>query len=354
MLESLQDIDDILLFGLWCISAFLIIASVLVSIWLSVRRVYRNRRDAIVNAHQAEFESLLQKLLGTELLAREITLPDHIRHDRTAVTTALLKFFKLVRGDDAAKLRQIVKELQLEPIVITATRYGNRGKRMRAQHVLSFLESSTSLKTIADRLYADDKYIRLSVARCLARRRVMSLISEVSEAIAFAFPKEDKLLTDVLYRFGSDAIPRFERMVSQSKDATVIAGVLETLILLRPENTTINFSDLITHEDERVRAAIVQLSTICKGDYHQDLLLEGLKDESRKVKIRALKMAAKSKRSDSFAQVHRLMEDPFMWIRYWAMRSAMTKGHSGNALLRTLARREGMVGMLADDVLQES
>ncbi len=354
MLASLQGIDDILLFGLWCISAFLILVSVIVSIWLSFRRIYRNRRDKNVSARQTEFESILQSLLGTPLLACDITLADYIRHDRTAITTALLKFFKIVRGEDAAKLRQIVKELQLEPIVIEATRYGNRGKRMRAQHVLSFLESSSSLKTIANELYSDDKYIRLSVARCLARRRVMSLISEVSEAIAFAFPNEDKLLTDVLHRFGPKAIPRFERMVSQSKDPTVIAGILETLILLKPEDSTIDFAYFSNHRDERVRAAIVQLSTICKGEKHQDLLLHGLSDASRRVKIRSLKIAAKSKRSDCFTQIYRLMEDPFMWVRYWAMRAAMTKGHSGNALLRTLARQDGHVGILADDVLQET
>ena len=354
MLESLKGIEDILLFGLLSASAVLILTSLATAIWLSFRRVYRNKRDKSVQDRQAEFEGILQKLLGTPKLARDIELPPHIMSDRTAITAGLLKFFKLVRGKDSTKLKVIVHELQLEPIIIQATKYGNRGKRMRAQHVLSFLDTSRSLKVISDSLYSDDKYIRLSVARCLARRQVISLISEITEALVTAFPNEDGLLTDVLFRFGADAIPRFEGMIERSQNPTIIAGLLETLILLRPETSLIGFVALSTHADERVRAAAIELSIICKGEDHKDLLLLGLSDDSRMVKIRSLKLAAKSKRSDTFADIYRLMNDPFMWVRYWAMRAALNKGQSGQSLLRTLSKRDNKIGNLAEDVLLES
>jgi len=351
MLDLLKNTEDVLLFTLWCISATLIILSISVAIWLSVRRVRRNRRNAGIESRQLRFEAFIQDLLSRDEFPKDVVLPAEIRSDRTAVTAGLLRFFKLVRGDDALKLKIIVERLDLESVVQAAITWGNRGKRMRAFHVLSFLDTSSSLKTICKYLYASDKYVRLSVARCIARRRVMSLISEVAESISFAYPKDEKILADVLSRFGSKAIPRIESLAQKHEDPTIIAGVLETLIILRPEKSQLNMGDLVNHSDERVRAAAIELSTIMQEQ--EDLLLTGLADSSRKVKIRSLKVAAREKRTDTFADLYRLMNDPFMWVRYWAMRAALNTGQSGETLMRSLSRQGNSVGDLAVDVLRE-
>jgi len=312
MLDLLKNIENVLLTTLWCISGALILISILVALWLSFRRVYRNNQSRYTLTRQTEFEQFLQHLLTQETFPADFELPSNIRADRTAITAGLLKFFKLVRGDDALKLKIIVDKLRLEPVVQNAITWGNRGKRLRAFHVLSFLDSSSSLKTISEYLYSTDKYIRLSVARCIARRRVMSLISEVSESVAYAFPNDPSILADVLYRFGRKAVPRIEGLANHSTNSTVIAGVLETLILLRPETTQLNLTYFIKHTDERVRAA-----------------------------------------AETFADLYRLMNDPFMWVRYWAMQAALNVGHSGQTLMRALSRQSGGVADLAVDVLKE-
>ena len=351
MLDLLKNTEDVLLFTLWCISASLIILSIAVALWLSFRRVHRNQRDAKIMAHQVEFEGYLQELLSKETFPSEFILPAHIRSDRTAITAGLLNYFKLVQGEDALKLKIIVKRLDLESVVQAAITWGNRGKRMRAFNVLSFLDTSSSLKTICKYLYTSDKYVRLNVARCIARRKVISLISEVAESLSFAFPNDEKIMSDVLSRFGPKAVPRIEAMAEQHTDPTVIAGILEALILMRPERSQLDMSKFIEHPDDRVRAAAVELSTILNTQ--DDLLLTGLADSSRKVKIRSLKVAAREKRSDTFADLYRLMNDPFMWVRYWAMQAALNTGQSGETLMRTLSRQHTAVGDLAVDVLRE-
>ncbi len=353
MLDLLKNIENVLLFTLWCISASLIVLSLAVAIWLSVRRILRNFWDNRTARYQSQFEAILQELLITEDIPDGFELPSEIRSDRTAVTGALLKFFKLVKGDDATRLKIIIEELNLEPIIQDAITWGNRGKRMRAFHVLSFLDSSSSLKTISNYLYSSDKYIRLSVARCLARRRVMSLISEVAEAIAFAFPYDERILADVLRRFGRKAVPRIETLADNTKNPTIKAGVLETLVLLRPERTALDLNTFMENADERVRAAAVDLSTLTHGLNHRDLLLDGLADGNRTVTIRSLKVAAKENRKETFGDLYRLMNDPFMWVRYWAMQAALKTGQSGETLMRALARQGTDVGELAFDVLKE-
>ncbi len=353
MLDLLKNIENVLLFTLWCISACLILSSLGVALWLSIRRVRRNKKQFQIQSRQVRFESYLRELLAEKDLPKNITLPSDIRSDRTAVTAGLLKYFKMVKGDDAEKLKTIVERLNLEKVVQAAITWGNRGKRMRAFHVLSFLDTSSSLKTICNHLYSSDKYVRLSVARCIARREVQSLISEVCEALTFAFPKDEKILADVLSRFGQDAIPRIQSMAIRSQNPTIISGVLETLILLRPEHFDLELGSFIQHRDERVRAAAVELSTISQNSGQSDLLLEGLTDHSRKVKIRSLKIAARQKRTDCFADIYRLMRDPFMWVRYWAMQAALNSGQSGETLVRVISRQPDAVGDLAVDVMKE-
>ncbi len=353
MLDLLKNIENVLLFSLWCLSASLVILSVLVALWLCYRRLRRNARDAGIAERQARFETYLQELLMMDAFPKDFELPRDIISDRTAVTSGLLKFFKLVSGDDALKLKIIVEKLSLEDVVTAHITWGNRGKRMRAFHVLSFLDSRSSLKVISKYLFSSDKYIRLSVARCVARRQVMSLISEVAESLSYAYPKDEKILADVMSRFGQSAIPRIESMAQRNGNATIIAGVLEALIILRPEDCTLDLRAFSEHDDERVRAAAVELSTIVYSFEKDDLLLQGLSDESRKVKIRSLKVAARQKRKDCFADFYRLMNDPFMWVRYWAMRAALNTGQSGETLMRSVSRQTTTVGDLAVDVLKE-
>ncbi len=351
MLDLLKNTEEVLLFTLWCLSASLVFLSITVALWLSMRRIYRNRRQDKVREHQEEFEGYIQFLLDKDTIPSDFVLPAHIRSDRTAVTAGLLKYYKLVSGDDALKLNVIVERLDLERIIQAAISWGNRGKRMRAFNVLSFMDTSSSLKTICKYLYSTDKYVRLSVARCIARRRVISLVSEVIESLSFAFPDDEKILTDVISRFGTKAIPRIETIAEKHTDPTVISGILEALINLRPENCRLDMQCFIDHPDERVRAAAVELSTIL--DRHNDLLPVGLADNSRKVKIRSLKVAAREKRTDCFADLYRLMNDPFMWVRYWAMQAALKTGQSGETLMKTLSRQPTIVGDLAIDVLRE-
>lgn len=353
MLDLLKSTENVLLFSLWCISAVLILSSVLMALWLSFRRIRRNKLARQNAARQQSFETFLQELLSAEYLPDKLTLSPDIRSDRTVVTSGLLKFFKIVSGEDALKLKQIIKRLDLEPVVQAAITWGNRGKRMRAFHVLSFLDTSSSLKTVCEHLYSPDKYVRLSVARCIARRKVLSLIFEVAEAVTFAFPKDEKILADVLRRFGVKAIPHIQDMAKRKHNPTIIAGVLETLVLLRPENCDLELAKFMEHEDNRIRAAAVELSSISRSVNHIDLLGLGLKDDSRKVKIRSLKIATRQKRKDLFADIYRLMNDPFIWVRYWAMQAALNTGQSGETLMRALTRQTSSISDLAVDVLKE-
>ena len=128
---------------------------------------------------------------------------------------------------------------------------------------------------------------------------------------------------------------------------------METLVLLKPETSQLDFSNFIKDSDPRVRAAAVALSTVSNGKNHRDLLQDGLVDESRTVKIRSLKVAAAENRPETFGDLYRLMSDPFMWVRYWAMQAALKTGQSGETLMRSLSRQGGNVGDLATDVLKE-
>ena len=353
MLDLLRGIENILLFTLLAISASLVIVAVLTAIILSLRRLYRNQRDAKTVVRQKRFEAFIQKRLGDTDLAIDLDIPPDIRQDRTAIVTALLKFFKIVRGEDSSRLKILVEELHLEPIVLEATKIGNRGKRMRALTVLSFLHTRSSLMTIAEHLYSEDKYIRLSVARCLARRGVLSLLSEVSESVSTAFPKDEKIMADVLLRFGPDAVPLLESLVERSKSKTIAAGALEALILLRPANTKLDLSDMMFAKDARIRAATVDFSTVCEYDHSREILSMGLADESLKVKIRSLKIALREQRPETFSNLYKLMHDPHLWVRYWAMRASLKSGTSGMTLMRSISRRDGQLGKLAGEVLLE-
>lgn len=315
-----------------------------------IRRIVRNRHAAQRAKEKTVFQAYLKEALKQDVDERT-RLENAPDCSPSEMADVLLHYFRTLKGDKLEQLKDITSGSVLEDSLVRETFKGIRGSRMRALRALSYLNSQRSLQVIFDNLESEDKYVRLTAARCLVIRESDWYLNSILDSIHEAFPQDYKLIASILEGFGANIVEPLEDFIRQTENNILKTACLETLILIRPPQTSLDLNSLMSNEEETVRAAALALSTMASyegaGDPAVDPLRLGLQDEAVSVKIRAAKMACAIRRSDIISDLYKLTEDPVMWVRYWSLRAIWMSGQSGQKFVMSLTKSNEMANSVA-------
>jgi len=324
----------------WAIAFLFLGLSCLICLGMVIRRIFRNRKAKFRDKQRENFQAYIINQLRADVEAfHDLKMPAcHIQD----VTDIFLHHFQTLKGQKKNMLQDMIYDSGIEEKIVASTRVGTRGVRMRAVRVLSYLDTQNSLQVIFESLSSDDKYVRLTAMRSLVKRKAVFFLDAIIESCLAAFPADYKLLSGILSNFGNEVIEPLEKMIQTSKDDTLITACLETLVLIMPMQTSVDFERFLKSTSESVRAAALSLSAITKHESRVNPLVLGLTDRFIKVKIRAAKIANSFKRSDLTSELFELTSDPFMWVRYWAFRGIWVSGASGQKLVNSMKATHSM------------
>lgn len=334
------------------ISISLLTISLCVCLILSVRRIYRNNIYNNRLRKQIKFENDLNIALKKKTFFTDSRSFNPV--DTSIINEVLLKYFRMLKGVQAERLQEIIDSLNIESDIQAATKSGTTGRRMEAMQILSYLNSHLSLQTIHKGLSSSNKYIVLTAARCLTRRQANIFVDDIIYYINSNFPEEEKLLADILFRFGSKVTNTLEFYIDSDASASVKAACLEALVLIMPPATSLDFDKLIEHQNEKVRAATLALSDVTSHNSSNDILIKSMGDISTKVKIRAAKMAYMKRRKDTISPLFKLTNDPLLWVRYWSTKAIWNTGRQGRKFVETMSSRNEKAGRMAREVSLEN
>jgi len=348
MLASLINVNITLLGIIWGISISFLSVSVLLCIGILIRRLVRNKNAQKRGFQKETFNKFLRKTITDESDSEcLLDVPDCEVSDMTEI---FLHYFRTLKGEQCKRLVDMISYTPIETKIMEATYSGLRGNRMAAVRTLSYLQSFKSIQVIFGNLYSEEKYVRLTAAKCLVRRNGLPYLPVIIHAIIEAFPTDPKLLASILAKFGREAIQPLEDQIRSSTNAVVITSCLEALILIMPPSTSLNLGKLMESADPAVRAAALSLSCLSKHTDKSDPLRKGLQDETTLVKMRAVKMANDLKRVDLTPELYKLSTDPLMWVRYWALRAIWGGGTSGEKFVHSLAKTNTMAENVAIEI----
>ena len=348
MLDLLKNFEFSLNSILWIISLSLLALSFLICLGLCARRTYRNNKNNNRLEEQSKFEISLNRALQKN--SDVIHKSQYTFKKTIIINEILLRYFRTLKGKRADTLRRIIKSLQIEEHIQNATKTGTMGRRMEAMKILSYLDSQASLQTIHQGLYAPNKYIRLTAARCLTRRNADVFLNNIIDSIHSAFPNEEKLLADILYHFGLKVTDVLESYVNSDCNDCIKAACLEALVLIMPPTTSLDVEALLESSDEKVRAAAISLSEITSYKSKNNVLIKALGDNSVKVKIRATKIAGNTRQRDAISSLFQLSHDPLFWVRYWSIKAIWNTGRQGKKLVETMGRGNDSSARMAREV----
>lgn len=327
------------------------VISIIICVILVIRRFYRNNKKNNELKEKIHFEKIINAALKSDL--KNLSRSQFNVKNKPVLNEVILRYFRMLDGEPANALRNILNFLDFEPQIRASTQVDTLGRRMEAMQILSYLDTQSSLICIHDGLFSSKKYIRLTAARCLSRRQANVFLDDIVTSINSAFPSDPQILSDILYSFGSSATSQLESYIQDSQNDNIIAACLEAMVLLMPPKTSLDLSQLMDSANENVRAATVSLSAVTAHKSKDDILIKALADTATKVKIRASKIAYKSKRSDTISLLFKLSKDPLLWVRYWSIKAIWNSGRQGRKLVGTMARGNDATARMAHEVSLE-
>ena len=330
---------------LWAVALLFLALSFLLCLGIVIRRMHRNRKAKHREKQRENFQSYIVTLVSGTVVDKHYTdmPPCHIQ-DKTDI---FLHYFQTLKGEKRETLQDLIVRSEIEEEIIESTTHGTRGVRMRAVRVLSYLNTQSSLQVIFKSLSSVDKYVRLTAMRSLVKRKAVFFLDAIIESCLDAFPADYKLISGILSNFGREIIEPLENTIRTSENDILTTACLETLVLIMPMQTSLDFRKLMESKSEDVRAAALSLSAITKHNHQVNPLLMGLKDSSTRVKIRAVKMANDLKRSDLTSNLYELTSDPALWVRYWALRAIWVSGDPGQQLVSSMTETTSMAESVA-------
>ena len=331
---------------LWAITLFFLGVSLLLCCIIVLRRIWRNRQAARRALHKAYFQTYLGHALN-QGVKKQTNLENAPACEVPEMASVFLHYFRTLKGKSREHLQDMISGSNIEEQLVQSTFKGIRGTRMRAVRTLSYLDSQRSLQVIFNNLSSDDKYVRLTAARCLVRRESICYLNAIIESYCEAFPQDFKLLAGILAGFGQEGVEPLENIIRRTDNVIIKTACLEALILIMPARTSLDLSQFMTDNSNTIRAAALSLSAIVKHGNKMDPLRLGLQDEAVSVKIRAAKIACAVKRTDVTTELYKLTHDPVMWVRYWALRGIWMSGQSGQKFVASLSDSDTMAANVA-------
>ena len=348
MLVSLTNARIDLLHVFWGIAIFFLSLSALLCLGIVFRRVLKNHKMKFREKEKILFQAyVLDSLQISEGQIDFSSIPECHIDD---ITDIFLHNFQTLKGNKRAILQDLISNSNLENRIRDRTQKGTRGARMRAVRVLSYLNTQNSLQVIFRSLSSEDKYIRLTAMRSLVKRDASFFLDAIIESCLDAFPADHNLLAGIISNFRADITEDLEGLIQTSDDPVLVAGCLETLSLIMPMETAVDFGNLMENPDKIVRAAALSLSSITKNNAVVEPIVLGLRDTATHVKIRAAKAANSLKRSDLTSELFKLTDDPVLWVRYWAFRGIWVSGQSGQKLVISMRESHEMAGKVAKEM----
>ena len=335
------------------ISAVLAAVSVLLLLLLSVRRIIRDSRRKTHEARKAEFDGVISAIISQKISVTKDLFRDLRMRDVAPLTDVFLSYLRNISGPDADRMIEVIHVWDVETLFRQHMHRVRRGERIEMLTVLSYLKTPSSLEIIADALGSRDLYVQLTAIRCLARRRAVNLLPEVIIAVNHEGQQNKTLLADVLLRFGEEAVPYLEKLVSSAVNETVRAAALEALVFISPNSTTVDFDLCMLSPDDGTRAAAVTLAGVVACRDAPDPIAKGVRDPSALVRARVAIAISKAGRVDLMEALTELIGDPVWWVRYRAGKALMDMSSEGKALMRSFSMQNNLEGIMAREILAE-
>lgn len=342
-----------LLLMLWWSAALMAAASVLGMGVLIGARLQHRKREAVREAERKMVRALLLRIADGDAAAAR-SLAAHAGQTLLLAETAQ-EFAALVRGGDAQRIQQALRDVGLHRRLLQVLRRGSADARTSAAESLAlFPGRSTAAGLIAasaDRSPA----VRLAALRALIALGEAPPLSTLLAALREADADHSLLLTELLAALGPAHAPTMrEALADPARPLQVRMALAAALGAAGDYGALPVLSQAAGSPEPLLRAAAVRAMGALAHPVCEPLIRLAIADAAWEVRAEAVEAVGRARLSSLGPALQRRLKDEVWFVRFKASQALAALGEPGVARLEAASRSKNpLVRRSASMALQE-
>lgn len=338
--------------SIWVASVVLAAVSLNLMLYLIVRRVLLNRREARQAARRERVTTLAVQYLYRDLSAREIAAALKGK-DRNTLRDAVRDLRQLIRGDYRQRLIDLLDELNLIDSEIAVLKNGKANERWEAAVSLSSFRQSRVIRALQTALDDSDPDVRLAAAESLVELGAAPSVRVLLRKLEAGTRQRSHALKRLFRKLVPTATAELAELLRTDVPDLVKVWALDALGGSGDYSLLDTVCALCTHDSTEVRAATFRALAKLGHPAALPAVKKGLTDPDWEVRAQAAICAGSIGLREAIPALTSLLEDGNPWVQYRAAEALYALGPPGRGTLKEASRGASNGSRVARTVIAE-
>jgi HEAT repeat protein len=321
----------------WQASIFLAVTSVFIAFGLVLNRWLEQRAAVRTAARQSELSRLVHALLASPREPDQHSLPPLQNGDEPIVLGIVLDIVRVTRGHDAARMIALVELWNLRPYLKSWLEGRVRNRMVRALTLYSHFRDPESLDILLNHIEHPAIYVQLTALRGVAERGVAANLALVIKALSKTQETNVPLLSDILRRFGVEAVPELTDLAQGTAIPPIRLAAVQALGNIGSLDAFGPLRDLSRDPLVGVRVAALEALARLGDPRAENAILRALIDDEPRVRAAAARTAGFLGLREVLPSLADALNDEFWEVRFRAAEALYALGTPGILALRSIA-----------------
>ncbi len=326
----------------------------LLFVFLILQREVATVAGAYARRREAALTPLLHRALGDPdaLLPLRLALR---RGDRRILRDALLRLAVDLRGEEAARIARLFRDLGLLDAELRGLRSWRRERRAEAAVNLGSLRVSGVVQALLPALADRDVHVRMAAVRALGEVGTQEALASLIPVLGDRSPMVARQAQDILAERGRKVAREIRAYVRATGHRAGRLAAVELLGWHRTPEATRLLLDLARDPDPELRARATRAAAAIGDPRFLDLFHALCADPAVEVRCHAARGLGLLGSAESVPRLLPLLADREWWVRYHAAAALAALGPAGQrALEQARADADPRVHEMARYVLERA
>jgi HEAT repeat protein len=338
---------------LWWSSAVMAAASVLGMGVLIAARLRHRKRETLREAERKVVRALLLRIADGDGAAAR-ALAAHATQTLLLAETAQ-EFAALVRGGDARRIQQALRDVGLDRRLREVLRRGSPDARASAAESLALFPGRSAADALIGASGDRSPAVRLAALRALIALGEAPPLSALLAALREADVDHSLLLTELLAALGPEHAPAMrEALADAARPLQVRMALAAALGAAGDYGALPGLSQAAGSSEPLLRAAAVRAMGALAHPVSEPLIRLAIADAAWEVRAEAVEAVGRARLSSLGPALQRRLKDEVWYVRFKASQALAALGDPGLARLEAASRSKNpLVRRSASMALQE-
>ncbi len=301
--------------------------------FLLLQRELATLVTAYAKGREAALTPLVHRALSDPSAILELRLALH-RGDHRVVREMLLHLAVDLRGEEAARIARLFRDLGLLDAEIGCLRSWRRGRRAEAAAHLGALRVPGTFRVLLPALEDRDLHVRMAGVRALGDVGTQEALAALIPVLGDASPMVSRQAQDILAERGGKVARDLRGYVRSTGNRRGRLAAVELLGWHRAPEAARLLLDLLRDADAEIRVKAVKAAAAIGDPRFLDIFHGLLTDASWEVRCHAARGLGLLGSRDSVPRLRPLLGDRHWWVRYHAAVGLAELGPEGKSALQ--------------------